>query len=307
MACTQDSPLSSEVNKPFCVVPIYTAVVTEAEFTQDVDQTYDSAFASLLRHPDLQVRTAALQMTQNATRDAGIQALWAYAQSHPDDPARAQMYVVCGAIAAKNNNPLAERALESATALQPDNPRVWRMLSHSYQSTNRTGDAQAAALVGAGVDAEAQGQTDAAEQHFQQALPNLTSVGARAFTASSLGAIAGRRQDWTAASARYAEAYRLREQAATQTPNAAAAAPAEISEDAQNLVTALDRSGRTQEACQRLQQANEAHDVNAPDQSLADRCTSQFQVHLRPRSELRQRPGLQERVTRVTPAPATTP
>src|SRR5262249_29943066 len=74
------------------------ATVTEASFTSDAQAAYNEAFAKLLQHPDPAVRTAALQMTQDATRNAGIQAIWTYAQTHPDDPERADMYLVCGAI-----------------------------------------------------------------------------------------------------------------------------------------------------------------------------------------------------------------
>ena len=268
-------------------------VVTQASFEQDASQTYDAAFAQLLTHPDPGVRAAALQMTQPATRDAGIQAMWDYARAHPEDPAREQIYLVCGAVGERNNNPLAQEALERAAAIQPQNSRAWRMLSRSYQRNNRAEDARGAALVGAGVDAQAQGQTEVAEQHFEQALPQLTAPGPRAFTASSLGQIAERRQDWSAASSRYEEAYRAREQAATQNPNGAAAAG--LQADAQHLVVALDRSGRTQEACQRLEQAQQAHDVNAPDEQLVNRCQVQFRSRLRP--------GL---IQRVSPSPQTT-
>lgn len=260
------------------------ATVTEASFTTDVTETYNQAFSKLLVHPDGHVRAAAVQMTQASTRDAGIQALWAYAQAHPDDPERDDMYLVCGAIAEKNNNPLAGQALEAAAAIQPDNPRAWRMLSHSYQRANQTQEAQAAAQVGAGVQAQDAGQTDVAEQHFQAALPNLRSNGARAFAASSLGQIAEHRQDWSSASARYAQAYSLREQAASQSPNAPAAQSAQISADAQRLVVALDRSGRTQEACQQAQQAQQAHNVDTPDDpNLTQTCQMQYRIPLRAR------------------------
>ncbi|HRE43644.1 MAG TPA: hypothetical protein PKY87_06700, partial [Terricaulis sp.] len=86
------------------------------------------------------------------------------------------------------------------------------------------------------------------------------------------------------ASARYAEAYRLREQTARQ--RSTAAAGAELQADAQQLVIALDRSGRTREACERLRQAQEAHNVAAPDQELLDRCQRETSTRLNPRVEL---------------------
>jgi hypothetical protein len=132
----------------------------------------------------------------------------------------------------------------------------------------------------------------------------------RAPVVSQLGQIAEGRNDFTSASARYAEAYRLREQSAGQQP--AAGAQLALEADAQQLVRALDRSGRTREACERLRQAQEAHNVAAPDQEILNRCETQFRVQLRDRVEVA--PALRDRViapeqTQIqrAPAPATSP
>ena len=137
-----------------------------------------------------------------------------------------------------------------------------------------------------------------AEQQLQEALPQLQAPELRAPVASELGQIAEQRGDFTAASARFSQAYASREQLTRAAPNSAAAQV--IDADAQRLVSALDRSGRTQEACERLRQAQEAHDVAAPDQQLLERCQRTLRTQLRPRVEL----APQIRAQRIQPAPA---
>jgi tetratricopeptide (TPR) repeat protein len=177
------------------------------------------------------------------------------------------------------------------------------MLSRSYSRVNRANEAQAAVQVSAAVAAESAGQIDQAEQQLQEALPNLSSPQLRAPVVSELGQIAERRGDWTSASARFAQAYTLREQVAAQTPDSPAAQA--IEGDAQLLVRALDRSGRTREACERLRQAQEAHDVAAPDQDLLDRCQRLLRVPLRTRVELAPQLRVrQEPAQEAAPAPS---
>jgi tetratricopeptide (TPR) repeat protein len=260
------------------------ASVSEAAFDSDARETYREAFQSLSRHPDAQVRLAAAQMSQDSSRQAAMQTLWTYAQNHPDDPLREQMFLLCGSVGEANDDPLGQRALEVAANVSTNDPAVWRMLSRSYRRTDRTGEAQGAALVSEAVVAQSQGQTEMAEERLQQALPNLTTPEVRAPVVSGLGQIAEQRNDWTSASARYAEAYRLREQSVRQAPTRAAAS--ELDADAQQLVIALDRSGRTGEACERLRQAQEAHDVAAPNQDVLERCQRLFSTQLESRVEL---------------------
>lgn len=271
--------------------------VSEQDFDVAARQTYRDAMAALLTHPDAGIRQAALNLSSEGERDAAMQTLWTYAQSHPDDPQREQIYLVCGAVGETNDNPIGQRALEQATNIAPERADVWRMLSRSYRRTDQTGEAQAAALVATGVEQQRSGQTEAAEQTLQRALPNIEAPALRASVVSSLGQIAEARDDDTSASARFAEAYRLREQAVAAAPQSPAAEA--LQADAQQLVRALDRSGRTREACERLRQAQETHDVAAPDQATLDRCQVLLRAQLRPRVEL----APQLRVQR-TPSPA---
>ena len=260
------------------------ASVSEAQFDTTARETYRQAFLALAQHPDAQVRTAVAQMSDEAARPAAMQTLWTYAQNNPNDPLREQIYLLCGSVGEANNDPLGQRALEVAANVSSRDPAVWRMLSRSYARNDRSDEAEGAALVSQAVEAAAEGEGAVAEERLQQALPRLTAPEVRAPVVSGLGQIAESRNDWTSASARYAEAYRLREQSARQAPMRAA--QGELQADAQQLVIALDRSGRTREACQRLRQAQEAHDVAAPDQELLDRCQRELAAPLRPNVEL---------------------
>jgi hypothetical protein len=275
------------------------AMVTEQEFDLAARQTYRDAMTSLLTHPDAGVRQAALNLSNDQQRDAAMQTLWTYAQSHPEDPQREQIYLVCGAVGERNDNPLGQRALEQATNIAPERSDVWRMLSRSYRRTEQAGEAQAAALVATGVEQQQAGQAEAAEQTLQEALPNIEAPALRASVVSELGQLAERRNDDTSASARFAEAYRLREQAAAAAPQSPAAEA--LQADAQQLVRALDRSGRTREACERLRQAQETHDVAAPDQATLDRCQATLRTPLRPRVELAPQLRMQRTAPEATP------
>lgn len=277
------------------------ASVSEAEFDATARETYRQAFLAVAQHPDAQVRLAAAQMAQPSARDAAMRTLWDYARDHPDDELRDEIYLLCGSVGESNGDPLGQQALEQATNLAPRDPAVWRMLSRSYQRTNRSSEAEAAAQVSEGVEAQNAGQTAEAEAQLQQALPQLQPQVA-APVASELGTIALERNDFTDASARFERAYRLRESTVESAPNSAAASV--IDADAQQLVRSLDRSGRTREACERLRQAQTEHDVAAPDQDLLDRCQRLYRTQLLPRVELA--PSLRVRpdaVQRTAPAP----
>lgn len=278
------------------------ASVSEGEFDATARATYLSAFRAVALHPDAQVRIAAAQMTNDSTRQAAMQTLWTYAQAHPEDPLRNQIYLLCGSVGEANGDPLGQRALENATNLSPRDPAVWRMLSRSYARTDRAVEAAAAAQVSEGVEAQNAGQTAEAETQLQEALPQLAPQVA-APVASELGEIAVARQDWSGASARFGHAYRLRENTAEGAPDSPAAQA--LQADAQQLVIALERSGRTRESCEALRQAQQEHDVAAPDQATLDRCQRVLRAPLRNRVELA--PTLRPRpeAVQIAPAPAT--
>lgn len=263
------------------------ASVSSAEFDAAARETYRDAMAQLLVHPDAQVRRSALELSNDDTRDAAMQQLWAYAEANP--ASAAAIYRVCGAVGERSGNPLGQRALENAAAINPQDRETWRMLSYSYDRAERPAQAQAAALVGEGVAAQAQGQTEVAEQRLEAALPNLETPAMRAYVSAELGDLAEQRRDWGAATERYADAYRAREQAIEQAP-AQGPVSATLQVDAQKLVRALDRSGRTREACEQLRQAQTEHGVEAPDADLVRRCET-LRVQIRP--QVLQRPPVQ--------------
>jgi len=274
------------------------ASVSEAEFDATAREAYRQAFLAVARHPDEQVRIAAAQMAGPDTRNAAMQTLWTYAQAHPDDPLVDEIYLLCGSVGEANDLPIGQRALEMATNITPTNTDVWRMLSRSYSRVDRRGDAAAVARVAEAVEAQNEGRVAEAEQELQQVLPQLTAPELRAPVASQLGQIAEERGDFSAASARFSQAYTSREQIARAAPDSAAARVIEA--DAQRLVGALERSGRTQQACETLRQAQEAHDVAAPDQETLERCQRQLRAPLRQRVEV----APQIRAQRVQPAPS---
>jgi hypothetical protein len=286
---TQSAALGSE-EAPSAAAPgvdtrsadVQSIGVDEASFEASASETYRAAFTALAAHPDAEVRIAVARMSSADSRAGAMRTLWRYAETHPDDPLRDEIYLLCGSVGEANADPLGQRALEQAANLSPRNPDVWRMLSRSYNRGNRNAEAAAAAQVSEGMEAQNAGQSAEAEQQLQRALPQLNATVA-APVASGLGDIAVERNDWSGASARYERAYRLREQSVQSAPDSAAASV--IDADAQQLVIALDRSGRTREACERLRQAQDEHDTAAPEQELLERC-QRMRVQLRPGVEL---------------------
>lgn len=283
------------------------AIISEQDFDATARETYRQAFTALAAHPDAQVRLAVAQMSQPEARQAAMQTLWTHAQNNPDDPLNDQIYLLCGSVGEANDDPLGQRALEAATALEPRNTDVWRMLSRSYARVNRADEAAAVAQVSQAVEMQNEGNAAEAEQQLQQALPQLTAPQLRAPVAAELGRIAEARGDYDAASARFSEAYSTRERIAAAAPNSAAASV--LDADAQQLIIALYRSGRVREACERLRQAQEAHDIAAPDQEMLDRCQRVLSVPLRTRVELAPQLRVQQQTApdatqqRVAPAP----
>jgi hypothetical protein len=279
------------------------AGVSEAQFDVASREAYRQAFLAVAQHPAAEVRLAAAQMSNPEARDAAMTTMWNYAQANPDDPLREQIYLLCGTVGERNNLALGQRALEAAANLNLRDTQAWRMLSRSYRRTNNDSAARAAESVSQAVESEAQGDTEAAEQQLQEAASALPEASLQASVVNQLGEIAVQRNDWTSASARFAQSYRLREQVVAAEPNAPSDGAA-LEANAQQLVVALDRSGRTREACESLRQAQEAHNVAAPDQEILDRCQAEFRTRLQPRVELS--PQLQRDGAVLRRAPTTT-
>jgi tetratricopeptide (TPR) repeat protein len=271
------------------------ATVSEAEFDASAREVFRAAFNAVARHPDASVRLAAAQLTQDTARDAAMQSLWAYAAANPDDPLREDIYLLCASVGEANGHALGLQALETATAFSGRDGNVWRMLARAYNRLDRDSEAAAAASISESVAAAENGDREA-ERRLQEAAQALSEPKVRAEVTSELGYIAEARGDYASASARFAQAYSLRERAVRDGGEAPVEA---LQADAQMLVRSLDRSGRTREACERLRQAQEAIDVAAPDQDLLERCQRQYRVPLRERVGLAPR----LRASETTPAP----
>jgi hypothetical protein len=305
-AATLDAPArGASPGSDMAAAPEATGSVSEAEFALSARETYREAFQAVAAHPDAQVRLAAVQLTQPNTRDAAMQTLWNYAQANPNDALTANIYLLTGAVGEANDNPLGQRSLEAATNSSPRDRDVWRLLSRSYERANRSDEAEAAAVVSDAIDESATPDAES-ERVLMDAAAVLTAPEVRAQVMSELGQAAESRGDWSAASARFAQAYSLRERSAASGGEASANSEA-LQADAQLLVRSLDRSGRTREACERLRQAQEAHDVAAPDEELLQRCQRQFRVPLDSRVGLAPRIRTYDTRTRTTPEPAVTP
>jgi len=285
------APAPMDSARPLEVGEAEIASVSQVEFDTAARLTYRDAMAELLQSPDASVRQAALELSDPTKRDAAMQTLWAVAQQ--GGPNAAAIYKVCGAVGEANDHPLGLRALEQARNANPQDAQVWRMLSYGLERTDQGAEARGAALVGAGLAAQAEGDTAVAEQRLEAALPNLESTEGRAFVEGALGDAAAQRSDWSAASRRYNEALNLRRRAPENAP-----AAAQIQVDAQKLVRALDRDGRTNEACRTAQEVQTQDNVAAGDAELAQRC-QRFRIQIRP--------GTLQRGVVVTPrtAPAT--
>lgn len=295
-----------------------TASVSAEEFNVAARETYREAAAALLAHPDASVREATLQLANDETRDRGMRTLWNYANANPESAA--VIWRLCGAVGQATNHPLGLRALERARAANPQDSDVWRMLSFGYRRSGEAAPAQATALVGDALQAQAAGQTEIAQQRFESALPMLDAPDARAFVEGALGDAAAARDDWSEAAARYEAAFQTRaravEQARAQTPaadaprtpeqaDAVAAAPmveAGLQVDAQKLVRALDRAGATRDACRFLQRAGDERGVEATDDDLAQRC-QRLRINVRRAA----RPPAEAPATAPSEAPAPQP
>ena len=216
-------------------------------------ETFAEAAAQLLQDPDPRVRAAVLTASRPQTRANGMQTLWALAVE--GGPTSAAIYRACGALMAAVNDPLARDALEKAQKLNPQDKRIWRMLSVAYAREQRGRDAAGAALVGDGLDAAAQGKREEAARTLESALPYVDQKpDSKAFVLGQLGDAAAARSDWNTAEARYKEAVRL---------HSLVRDPGAMAVEAAKLARAHLAQGHAREACKTLEKARDAGAVVA--------------------------------------------
>lgn len=222
--------------------------IASAGFDDAARETYAEAVAQLIQDPDVRVRAAVLKASRPQSRSEGVDALLAIAAE--GGPAASAIYRACGALLSAVDDPRARATLESAQRLNPQDKRIWTLLSVLYGRDRRPLDAAGAALVGEGLDSAAQGRRDEAARTLEAALPYVArNPESKAFVLGQLGDAAAARSDWDAAERRYAEAVRLH--GATKDAGALAV-------EAAKLARAHLAQGEARDACRTLQKAQTA-------------------------------------------------
>lgn len=225
-----------------------------AAFDDTARSAYAEAAVQLLQDPDPRVREALLETSRPQSRADGMEKLLALA-ADGKGPAAA-IYRAAGALMAAANDPRARDALEHAQRLNPQDMRVWSMLSVAYGRERRARDAAGAALIGEGLQAAGLGRRDEAVRTLETALDYIRErPDSRAFVLGQLGDDAAARSDWDAAESRYREAVRLH----TQTRD-----PGAMSVEVAKLARAHLAQGRPREACKALKKAIEAGATVSP-------------------------------------------
>lgn len=211
-------------------------------------ETYAEAVVQLIQDPDARVRAAVLKASRPQSRDEGLQELLAIAGE--DGPAASAIYRASGALLSAIGDPRARDVLENAQRLNPQDKRIWGLLSVVYGRDRRLLDAAGAALVGEGLDAAAQGKRDDAVRTLEIALPFVArDAESKAFVLGQLGDAAAARNDWDVAERRYAEAVRL---------HGASKDSGALAVEAAKLARAHLAQGEARDACRTLRKAQEA-------------------------------------------------
>jgi tetratricopeptide (TPR) repeat protein len=224
------------------------AQAAAAGFDAAARDAFSEAAVQLLQDPDKRVRAAILEAARPQSRAQALDALWALAGEGPSSAAA--IYRACGALMAAVNDPRAREALERARRLNPQDKRVWSLLSVAYARERRPRDAAGAALVGAGLETAALGRRDEAQLRLESALEFLREKpDAKAFVLGQLGDAAAARSDWDTAEKFYREAVRLH----TQARDAGA-----LSLEVAKLARAQLAQSRPREACRTLDKARGA-------------------------------------------------
>lgn len=208
-------------------------------------ETFSEAVAQLIQDPDARVRTAVLKASRPQSRAEGVEALLSIAAE--GGPAASAIYRACGALLSVVDDPRARDALENAQRLNPQDKRIWSLLSVMYGRERRPLDAAGAALVGEGLDAAAQGKRDDSARTLEAALPYVArNPASKAFVLGQLGDDAAARSDWDVAERRYAEAVRL---------HGAAKDAGALAVEAAKLARAHLAQGEARDACRTLRKA----------------------------------------------------
>jgi tetratricopeptide (TPR) repeat protein len=196
-----------DLSAPASATPDEPEVVSSSELDESARATFSDAAAQLLQDPNPAVRAATVEASAPNTREAGLDKLWALAET--DNRSSGAIYRYSGAIGVLGQNERTREALERARDANPQDRRLWRLLSVQYARDKETKAAEGAALVGEGLSAAASGASDQASATLEKALALLTQAGARAFVLGQLGDAAAKRDDWSAAEKHYRAAVDL--------------------------------------------------------------------------------------------------
>ncbi len=197
----------ADIATPISVAPDEPGFVSAKELDESARATFSDAAAQLLQDPNPAVRAATVEASAPATRQAGLDKLWDIAEK--DGPSSGAIYRYSGAIGALAQDGRALLALERARDVNPQDRRLWFLLSAAYARNREAKAAEGAALVGAGLSAAASGAAEQANATLEKALPLLAQAGARAFVLGQLGDAAAKRDDWSTAETRYRAAVDL--------------------------------------------------------------------------------------------------
>jgi tetratricopeptide (TPR) repeat protein len=196
-----------DLSAPASATPDEPEVVSSSELDESARATFSDAAAQLLQDPNPAVRAATVEASAPNTREAGLDKLWALAET--DNRSSGAIYRYSGAIGVLGQNERTREALERARDANPQDRRLWRLLSVQYARDKETKASEGAALVGEGLSAAASGASDQASATLEKALALLTQAGARAFVLGQLGDAAAKRDDWSAAEKHYRAAVDL--------------------------------------------------------------------------------------------------
>jgi tetratricopeptide (TPR) repeat protein len=231
-----------------------------------------------------------VQTVTPATRAQGVETMWQLGKE--GHASAAAIWRLCGSMMSLMNDPRAAEALEKARALNPQDKRIWRMLSVNYGRANRVQEAAGAALVGEGLEASAEKKDEKATTSLEKALPYLDKANAsesKAFVLGQLGDQAAASANWERAEVHFREAVKLHR----VERNVGA-----ISVDASKLARVQLQQGERREACTTLTKAKESGGA-VTDEELKEACTP-------PPAEAQKAPTLKVRpelVRPIQPAP----
>lgn len=216
-----------------------------AETAIAIKRTFDSAAAELLRSPDADARAALLSAAEAKTRADGLAEIERMAAK--GGAAAATLWRASGALRLAGDDPRALEALEKASAANPHDKEVWRLLATAYGEAGRPKDSDRAGAVASALDASADGAWPEAQAALERAL-TLTEAGReRGFILGKLGDVAVAREDVRTAEARYAAALDV---------GYAAKDEAAIALDSAKLARAQMRRGGADRACATLKAAH---------------------------------------------------